>query len=82
MQQADSCGSAENWRLRNAVLCAARARHSVQSGHDDLVKPLPRSFDTPLPIDAVLGELARTLSANNAAVLVAPPGAEIGRAHV
>ena len=45
------------------------------SGHDDLVKPLPRSFDTPLPIDAVLDELARTLSANNAAVLVAPPGA-------
>ena len=40
-----------------------------------MVKPLPRSFDTPLPIDAVLGELARTLSANNAAVLVAPPGA-------
>jgi ATP-dependent helicase HrpB len=36
---------------------------------------LPRSFDTPLPIDAVLDELARTLTANNAAVLVAPPGA-------
>src|SRR5258705_1656824 len=36
---------------------------------------LPRSFDTPLPIDAVLDELARTLVANNAAVLVAPPGA-------
>jgi ATP-dependent helicase HrpB len=36
---------------------------------------LPRSFDTPLPIDAVLDELARTLAANNAAVLVAPPGA-------
>jgi ATP-dependent helicase HrpB len=36
---------------------------------------LPRSFDTPLPIDAVLDELARTLEANNAAVLVAPPGA-------
>jgi ATP-dependent helicase HrpB len=36
---------------------------------------LPRSFDTPLPIDAVLGELSRTLEANNAAVLVAPPGA-------
>jgi ATP-dependent helicase HrpB len=34
-----------------------------------------RSFDTPLPIDAVLGDLARTLAANNAAVLVAPPGA-------
>jgi len=38
-------------------------------------KTLPRSFDTPLPIDAVLDELARTLTGNNAAVLVAPPGA-------
>jgi ATP-dependent helicase HrpB len=36
---------------------------------------LPRSFDTPLPIDAVLDELAGTLSKNTAAVLVAPPGA-------
>jgi ATP-dependent helicase HrpB len=36
---------------------------------------LPRSFDTPLPIDAVLDELARTLAKHNAAVLVAPPGA-------
>jgi ATP-dependent helicase HrpB len=36
---------------------------------------LPRSFDTPLPIDAVLDDLSRTLEANNAAVLVAPPGA-------
>jgi len=36
---------------------------------------LPRSFDTPLPIDAVLDELARTLARHNAAVLVAPPGA-------
>jgi ATP-dependent helicase HrpB len=38
-------------------------------------KQLPRSFDTPLPIDAVLDELARTLAGHNAAVLVAPPGA-------
>jgi ATP-dependent helicase HrpB len=38
-------------------------------------KSLPRSFDTPLPIDAVLGDLARTLAGSNAAVLVAPPGA-------
>jgi ATP-dependent helicase HrpB len=44
-------------------------------GHDELVKSLPRSFDTPLPIDAVLDELSRTLTAHNAAVLVAPPGA-------
>jgi ATP-dependent helicase HrpB len=36
---------------------------------------LPRSFDTPLPIDAVLDDLARTLAGSNAAVLVAPPGA-------
>jgi ATP-dependent helicase HrpB len=36
---------------------------------------LPRSFGTPLPIDAVIPELARTLAGNNAAVLVAPPGA-------
>jgi ATP-dependent helicase HrpB len=36
---------------------------------------LPRSFDTPLPIDAVLDQLARTLASHNAAVLVAPPGA-------
>jgi ATP-dependent helicase HrpB len=36
---------------------------------------LPRNFDTPLPIDAALDDLARTLEGNNAAVLVAPPGA-------
>jgi ATP-dependent helicase HrpB len=36
---------------------------------------VPRTFSTPLPIDAVLDDLARTLAANNAAVLVAPPGA-------
>ena len=36
---------------------------------------LPRSFDTPLPIDVVLDQLARTLAGHNAAVLVAPPGA-------
>ncbi|HEY3795224.1 MAG TPA: ATP-dependent helicase HrpB, partial [Bradyrhizobium sp.] len=36
---------------------------------------MPRSFDTPLPIDAVLDDLARTLEGGNAAVLVAPPGA-------
>ena len=36
---------------------------------------MPRSFDTPLPIDAVLDELSDTLERTNAAVLVAPPGA-------
>ncbi len=32
-------------------------------------------FDTPLPIDEVLGEIRQTLARRNAAVLVAPPGA-------
>ena len=36
---------------------------------------MPRSFDTPLPIDAVLDDLARALTSHNVAVLVAPPGA-------
>ena len=36
---------------------------------------MSRSFDTPLPIDAVLDDLARTLAGNTCAVLVAPPGA-------
>ena len=40
-----------------------------------MVRSLPRSFDTPLPIDAVLDELSDTLEKTNAAVLVAPPGA-------
>ncbi|MGP9820218.1 ATP-dependent helicase HrpB [Salinarimonas sp. NSM] len=34
-----------------------------------------RAFDTPLPIDAVLPDLARALAAGTRAVLVAPPGA-------
>ena len=34
-----------------------------------------RTFDTPLPIDAVLPQLTGALSKQNAAVLVAPPGA-------
>jgi ATP-dependent helicase HrpB len=36
---------------------------------------LPRSFDSPLPIDAVLKDLSRALGSSNTAVLVAPPGA-------
>ena len=36
---------------------------------------MPLTSDTPLPIDAVLDELTRTLADHNAAVLVAPPGA-------
>src|SRR5689334_4464688 len=34
-----------------------------------------KNFDTPLPIDTALQELVAALSASNAAVLVAPPGA-------
>ena len=34
-----------------------------------------RTFDTPLPIDEALDGLTAALRANNAAVLVAPPGA-------
>src|SRR5688572_29653667 len=34
-----------------------------------------RTFDTSLPIDAVLPQLTSVLSKQNAAVLVAPPGA-------
>jgi ATP-dependent helicase HrpB len=34
-----------------------------------------RAFDTPLPIDAVLNQLAEALAASTVAVLVAPPGA-------
>ncbi len=34
-----------------------------------------RTFDTPLPIDAVLPQLTGALAKNNTAVLVAPPGA-------
>ena len=36
---------------------------------------MPRSFDTPLPIDDVLDQLAQALSKTSTAVLVAPPGA-------
>ncbi len=36
---------------------------------------LTKTFATPLPIDAVLDELGRTLAAHTTAVLVAPPGA-------
>ncbi|MGC2085827.1 MAG: ATP-dependent helicase HrpB, partial [Bradyrhizobium sp.] len=36
---------------------------------------MPLRFDTPLPIDVVLDELAGTLERNNTAVLVSPPGA-------
>jgi ATP-dependent helicase HrpB len=38
-------------------------------------EPVTRHFDTPLPIDAVLDDISHALAANNAAVLVAPPGA-------
>jgi len=49
-------------------------RKGGERGLGHRTSPL-RTFDTPLPIDAVLDELARTLAARNTAVLVAPPGA-------
>src|SRR4030081_1881976 len=58
---------------RPPTLSPQRAGEGVSKWPRD--KQLPRSFDTPLPIDAVLDELARTLAGHNAAVLVAPPGA-------
>ncbi|WP_295848234.1 ATP-dependent helicase HrpB [Tardiphaga sp.] len=36
---------------------------------------MTRTFDSPLPIDAVLDDIAQALTRGNAAVLVAPPGA-------
>ncbi|WP_420134834.1 ATP-dependent helicase HrpB [Rhodopseudomonas sp.] len=36
---------------------------------------MPRTFDTPLPIDDALGDLTSALAAGSTAVLVAPPGA-------
>ena len=36
---------------------------------------MARTFDIPLPIDSALPDVAAALAANNAAVLVAPPGA-------
>src|SRR5450759_2150487 len=38
-------------------------------GHDQLARSLPRTFDTPLPIDAVLAEPARPRAGHTAAVL-------------
>jgi ATP-dependent RNA helicase HrpB len=52
-------------KTRFALLPGARQRGEI----------LPRTFDTPLPIDVVLDELGRTLADRNTAVLVAPPGA-------
>src|SRR5271168_1865240 len=65
------------------MLTAFASRHPLPQGErgrssrrGQTTEPhLPRSFDTPLPIDAVLDELSRTLDRHNAAVLVAPPGA-------
>jgi len=54
---------------------AATLSHKGRGEEPECEPQLPRSFDTPLPIDAVLDELARTLAGHNAAVLVAPPGA-------
>ena len=46
-----------------------------ERGRTECEQQLPHSFDSPLPIDAVLDDLSRTLENRNAAVLVAPPGA-------
>jgi ATP-dependent helicase HrpB len=50
----------------------------VTPAYDTVTKldpELTRSFDTPLPIDAVLDDLSGALAGSNTAVLVAPPGA-------
>ena len=58
------------------MLCVAPPSPTRGEGKNPNASPyLPRSFDTPLPIDAVLDELSSTLADSNAAVLVAPPGA-------
>src|SRR6516162_654133 len=54
---------------------AAKMKRTSEPPHWRNGETLPRSFDTPLPIDAVLDELAHTLERHNAAVVVAPPGA-------
>ena len=59
-------------RCRVSTWIAPRMRPGEVTSRIEI---LPRSFDTPLPIDAVLDDLARTLASHNAAVLVAPPGA-------
>ena len=48
---------------------------SPTRGEGETRAPVTTTFTTPLPIDAVLDELAQTLARSNAAVLVAPPGA-------
>ena len=54
---------------------AATLSHKGRGEEPEYEPQLPRSFDTPLPIDVVLDQLAGTLEGHNAAVLVAPPGA-------
>jgi ATP-dependent helicase HrpB len=59
---------------------SAKTRFALSPAYDvvHVAKPdldLTRYFDTPLPIDAVLDQLQHALAGNNAAVLVAPPGA-------
>ena len=57
------------------ILRPCRKSGQREEETQDAGRALARSFDTPLPIDAVLDELSRTLEGRNAAVLVAPPGA-------
>jgi ATP-dependent helicase HrpB len=70
------CNASAFFYLRTAAagrLCTLS--HKGRGEEPEREPGLPRSFDTPLPIDAVLDELSRTLAGHNAAVLVAPPGA-------
>jgi ATP-dependent helicase HrpB len=52
-----------------------RIKSAYDTAHPTLDLNVTRSFDTPLPIDAVLDQLQQALAGSDAAVLVAPPGA-------
>ncbi len=76
IQYSAAFGIGQGQRLLDRPLSLSSGAHSRDPvAGDDERESLPRSFDTPLPIDAVLDELSATLETNNAAVLVAPPGA-------
>src|SRR3954462_1850323 len=55
--------------------CAEPPSPTRGEGKNQAEPSLPLTFDTPLPIDAALPELTRTLESHSTAVLVAPPGA-------
>ena len=62
-------------QLTTSLLDASSIHHSLTITASENPNPVPRTFDTPLPIDAVLGELSGALQRATTAVLVAPPGA-------